>query len=509
MPQCEFTQYLAEEADNHRCQRETLQGRDRCLLHLEQDRKTTATMMEEIRWAVDNPIDGTIDLVGIYIPASAPWTLIYDALEERTFPAPVDFRHSRFGTAVCFLGFRFADSAYFDESTFSHLVDFDGAEFHGEAWFSSCVFDGTFSADRTKFFKGGHFGLSKFNAAASFNNAVLMDAFDLVSARFQGAASFQGMRLSGTLWGNEVAFLDEAQFTDSKFRKSPRGPQYTSEHCIMLKEATFAGRADFTRSEFAIPAYLDSALFKSRAVFRDAMFSAPTRFHEALFQASAFFERTEFAPETDFTSVASEMPHRMQFTDVDMSGVRLAGSEVSEWSFQNVSWPRQVRLLGIRTAVVADESNPDTSCGALEVLYRRLRRNYEDNHGYGHAGDFHIGEMESRIRVLERRDSDLYLLRAYRFASLYGERWAWALILLVALLLTSAILVEAISNVWFDQDLAFMLVLNHVLRVATLQEAKALVPLNLWAVWGESALRILGPVQIAVLVLAVRRQVRR
>jgi len=82
----------------------------------------------------------------------------------------------------------------------------------------------------------------------------------------------------------------------------------------------------------------------------------------------------------------------------------------------------------VKRRVVYDEIAPlepseTRSLDQIELLYRQLKQNYEDQRDYERAGDFHYGEKEMRRQNRNGTPCALrWLLWLYKVVSGYGER---------------------------------------------------------------------------------------
>lgn len=499
--------------EDYHCMRHALEGEEYCALHLRSDEKPFAEFVREVRESIDNPVDDSYDLIGAYFPKNTPLLFFYNLLDE--FDQALDLRLATFACPVTFYDRTFQAEPRFDGAEFLEYADFRAAEFIAGVEFGGAHFSAGFTADAARFVATASFTLATFDGIASFKGAKFETGANFIESTFNDAAWFELTEFNGALSADNAAFNNGVAFTGAKIGgENVILTDYPSEYPVSFVECSFDGKSDFGGAEFRQKTDFMSARFKERAIFSRTIFKQWVGFRYAFFDRSALFRGTKFEKGASLTAVACGSPTLMQFMDhVDLSQVELAESDVSRWSFQSVEWRPLTRPLvgpwGRQKCIgVADEeisthktlAAPET----LQVLYRRLQDNYENAHGYGTAGDFHIGAMESRRRDLKLTDASWWLLSVYRFVSLYGERWFWALGLLVGLFLGSSALVVALSN-----DVGFLLALNNCLRIVTFQSNLLLKPVNSLGAWGETALRIVGPVQIAILALAVRRQSQR
>jgi len=143
------------------------------------------------------------------------------------------------------------------------------------------------------------------------------------------------------------------------------------------------------------------------------------------------------------------------------------------------------------------------------TLYRSLRKAFEDSKNEAGAGDFYYGEMEMRRRSLATSRAERWILSSYWLLSGYGQRAGRALtaigVLVVAvsvLLLTVGLPGEHVWT-WVQVDQSARIAMGAVVFRDAGQQ---LTPAGTWTVM---IARFLGPVLLALAVLAVRTRVKR
>ena len=160
----------------------------------------------------------------------------------------------------------------------------------------------------------------------------------------------------------------------------------------------------------------------------------------------------------------------------------------------------------------------------VEILYRQLKRNFEEQRDYARSGDFHFGEMEMKRKQLPRWRQYVSLIFLYKLVSGYGQKWYQGLISFLVLVFIFSSLnlfwikpikeegsqtcykkAQFCRNVDFGDSFLF------TLRVMTLNKKFFYEPRK--DVWlGGLIISIeylIGPTVIALMVLAIRRQFRR
>jgi hypothetical protein len=154
---------------------------------------------------------------------------------------------------------------------------------------------------------------------------------------------------------------------------------------------------------------------------------------------------------------------------------------------------------------VEEDIEPERTAG----LYRSLRKAFEDSKNEAGAGDFYYGEMEMRRHANATPWTERGILAAYWALSGYGQRAVRAVLAVVVLVGLVSVLLFTVGlpggQVWswgrVDQSVRIALG-AVVFRDAgqTLTSAGA---------WTVMIARFVGPVLLALGVLAVRARVKR
>ncbi len=148
---------------------------------------------------------------------------------------------------------------------------------------------------------------------------------------------------------------------------------------------------------------------------------------------------------------------------------------------------------------------PNLGADQVGTTYRALRASFENRADQGGADDFYFGEMEMRRRSEHSSRAERGLIWAYWLVSGYGLR-AWrSLIFLLTLWLSGTILFE---HVGFDKPAG--------IKGGALASAQSIVPgVSVSGALTQSGraidlvLTVLGPVFIALALLAVRNRIKR
>jgi hypothetical protein len=176
--------------------------------------------------------------------------------------------------------------------------------------------------------------------------------------------------------------------------------------------------------------------------------------------------------------------------------------------FRKKEWFHRIGLYDeVYEGASGDESG-DERWHEVERLYRQLKRNYEERGDFPRGGDFHIGEKEAR-RQGNNRWGPRLLLNTYRALSKYGERalpafsWLLALVPIFALIyfLLGASTCPLCEPSYPDALISSL--------EATLYPVRPVGFEDFWPQIFSIVQRIISPILIALLALALRQRVKR
>jgi uncharacterized protein YjbI with pentapeptide repeats len=447
------------------------------------------------------------------------------------FSGEVSFAGATFGGQNSGVGF--TGDAYFSNIEFPQEANFSDASFHGQAHFWSVTFHGDAGFYDTRFFGEAHFNdEARFLADANFMNARFADggSAGFVQAEFVGLALFDDATLDEASFRfasfGEARF-PQATFGSADFRETTFGKEVSFRVSTWstadFTEATFNEAADFQGNTWST-ADFSEAKFLGDADFTDATFEDKANFCEAAFLARARFLGTEtarvFAPGTlvDFQNVRVQEPEHLTFHTVLLRPNWFVNADARNFTFTNARW---YGLPGGPEGDLEDELEAlrvrgvESRHGLLAKTCRDLYANYEEKRDYPVAGEFHYWSMDVLRKEGWRRFG---LIRTLYWAlSGYGERPRRAFRWLVAVFAAFAIL--------------YMLFGPASLRVLPYSDFRQLAEeagkATVYSLGAMARLRpdpmpepglfqflvtlegILGPLQAALLALAIRRKVMR
>jgi uncharacterized protein YjbI with pentapeptide repeats len=484
-----------------------------------------------------------------------------------------DFQGAKFGGHTRFLGTRFeaTETSFWGAKFGGNEVSFDGSEFSGDkVWFTEAKFGSKFTTFLNARFDSSstNFSDTIFHsertsfALATLGRAPKKDGFggmiDFAYARFGGMSiAFANAHFSGdSVWFNHAVFSSregtlfrEAQFDgkDTVFSNVLFGSEcadfssakFTSESTeftetefrdATFESATFQHGADFTEAEFAPDNKTDfrRATFAGEVYFREARFNGYTDFYRANFLDAAKFIGDEkkpqvFAPngQVSFTRARIEKPDLFLFDTVRLRPSWFVGVDARKFDFTAVEWYGLLRnspegSLHDEIERVREKEKGRSTYSLLAQACQRLAANAEDNRDYPTANEFHYWSMDAL-----RQGKPVSALAAWRLIwwywilSGYGERQIRALGWLTAILVGFAALYMWLQP-WGAEETPKIGVLNLawesiVYSLGVMTRLANDIPNNATPL--EESLIILegvlGPFQIALFALALRRRFMR
>lgn len=460
------------------------------------------------------------------------------SFEQVLFIGQVDFSEARFQNDANFRKAKFDEYSNFWRCTFRGRAEFDDSVFVQTASFWPAIFESTASFSKAKFARG-NFRASEFKAKAVFtwcvfNIAELTDASfgeeaDFFSARFLGETNFVG-----------ATFEALAQFRFSEFNGE-----------TLFTSATFNGKTDFSHSVFknivGFSAEYEKGGFGRKATcdFRHTRFESPKRvsFHSMRLRPHWFMNTDP--REFQFVDVQWVGNLRRKFISVEIDEIRQReeheDKDAAQW---RAKYRKEMEEYGDQFTVERLQKEEEELASAradnvgqrrarsnrlLAITCRQLAGNAEENHRYEEASKFRYWAMDARRLDVWRGFAFWRLSWWYWLASGYGERTIRALVVFVALLFAFASLYRLPAPVrcatpesansthcieWAttaDNKEFFNSFSNsavYTIETMTLQKPEPR-PKSSAARLAVTLCTILGPLQGALLALAVRRKFMR
>ena len=464
--------------------------------------------------------------------------------EEFVFDADVDFTGATFHGAASFFGTRFCGEAAFSDAKFGgRATSFSAAQFGEAAHFWGTRFCGEAAFSDAKF--GGRqtsFSEAEFGGGADFSRTQYSGEYTSFSkAKFRGErANFHNTRFSAEKTTFQSAQFDcnSTHFSSVKFggrtyfnRTSFRSEETHFVEAIFSNGITFAsaefggGITTFSRAQFSSETHFDRAKFGSTETeFREATFLQKVSFDSAAFTGRCLFVGTSetlvFGSQTrvEFDNARIEKPELLIFNAVLLHPNWFINTDMRRVDFTEVKW---YGMPGGPEGTLDEEigaltrRNIESPYALLSQACQRLAANAEENRDYRLANDFYYWAMDALRKAGWRK---LGLIRTLYWAlSGYGVRAARAFLVLAGICVVFSVL--------------YMLFGPNVLRVSSASSfGQALEHSGQAVVYSLSAMArlnpepkpdpglfqflvtiegILGPLQIALLALAIRRKVMR
>lgn len=446
------------------------------------------------------------------------------------FQKVVNFTEARFDDAAVFRKAWFDDNVYFDSVCFKG-VDFNEtvtiglfrcnfARFAGPAVFTSSIFRSSASFSSCFFSRVASFSAAQFAEPAANNREPVL----FVRAEFCEAPVFDSCRFWQAVCFRSVVFHAGAAFRATVL--SNDGKAYSLD----LADARLDGETLFSGLEMSGVADFDRMEVGGNLRFQGP-FYVPHDYNQGR-------SRVQVAPRIKFESVVLRSGARVRFDTIDLSRTTFLGSNARAIEFHNVTWPR--RALGLevplkvagkfaaRNAMLRFLSHQTTwdeweyrDRDDARRVFRDLKARLEDQRDYADAGDLYYSEMESR-----RRGASWYqktLLWLYWMFCGYGEKplRAAGMFLCIWIMLAAGLTRTQFtfdsSASWRDAVCtktgcrpSFSETTGQSIRDLTLQQRNGYMqPFSPWSHRLGLLGNALGPIQLGLFFLAMRRRFRR
>lgn len=430
------------------------------------------------------------------------------ALQKKLKAKDFNFHGVWFPSLTDFTEYKFTDDANFISATFAADVYFVYTIFGADANFTLATFNAT-----------AYFSHATFNAA-DFSSTTFI-AVDFISATFGAYAHFIS-----------AIFKGDADFTS----------------------ATFNAETSFRSATFLKTVLFVKTIYKKESVtfFPLARFSYVMKFQDCNFESQLPFNLDE---------AIFEKPEWVIFHTIALQPRWFINVDPRKFNFINVRWG-ELNRKAIDSELRAIQGREfSTPHRLLTIAYRQLAVNAEDNNRYGEAADFRHAAMRTRsleirqdfrrslsppeslkhskvlrfwhhpIRRLREAWQALDPLHSlYGFVSGYGESVGRATLILITVWLAFAVGYWLGDRTWWQQKadrysviqttsvqtqappvpetLSFRDAIIYSGGVLTLQKPEPL-PANKRAKAMVMLETILGPLQAALLALAIRRKFMR
>ncbi len=292
------------------------------------------------------------------------------------------------------------------------------------------------------------------------------------------------LKLNNDIKFRETIFLDYAVFSNICFEKK-----------ISFHEAVFYNNVFFDKSHFYNNCNLQEVTSLEEISFVDTIFFKEVDFSSSVFKKESLFLNTVFYEKVDFLGVKFSEEKQTLFDNTKfLANDKKSDKEKFEEptvKFQNVIFPSPVvfrkcdlsyasfldsrienvyfdecdfliekskKIKGFldkilvfdKHYVLFDEKSSIKKVKSIETLYRRFKKNFDEKKDYHMADDFYGGEMEMKLKYLEKeykekksvsKMASMKFLKAYKYLSDYNGNpvlplfWMFLLILLTSSIL--------------------------------------------------------------------------
>jgi len=407
----------------------------------------------------------------LHFPGKEKSTAFNEAFNRKREIKDFNFRGVWFPDELSFKNFRFEEKADFSSATFYEYVDFGDAIFEKEAKFLSSIF-----------MVGASFASVKFKAWADFRYCGFGDRADFLHATFSERANFNGVIFYGQADYGSATFNSEVNFSGTIFSKQ-----------------TFFGTATFE----------DYVRFSSKD---DLGFAGSE--HKQMFGETSSL---------DFQFIRTEKPDRISFHTLILRPHWFVNVDTRNFDFTNVEWRGSLNQ-EIENLKINEVSPPHR---LLAIACRQLAVNAEENHRYEEASKFRYWSMDAQRRERWRGFTLWRLSWWYWAASGYGERVLRAFLVLLGAWFIFALLYMQVGFARWEPKLTNE---NDVAMAKHDEIGSPLSPLSRSLAYSASVMTlqkpeprpatiaaqtlfiietILGPLQAALLALAIRRKFMR
>lgn len=473
-----------------------------------------------------------------------------------------DFSRAQFNHGATFSFAVFSRGAVFIGAEFAGCADFSAVEFKEEAYFYSAHFQlalfgparrpssvgepksvNNVNLIRTKFrnayfngatFKSASFHQACFTEILVFEYAEVQDAIDFSVADFN-KADFSNSRLTYTNFDGsfflERPKLNKCELRDITVFSTARLPG------IDLSESVVDGHINFTLTRFEnVVAEWEAKRLQECGFVDNLKPSSDTIiicFDNVTFKAAVTFKYNELYQERallSFDDAIFEKPERVRFVSVSLPPHSFMNVDPRKFHFIDTRWGFIDKRTALSDAQKALKKHGRVySAPVLELAYRQLAVNAEENNRYEQAAELRYLAMEVARSMRWRRIDWLRLSWWYWLLSGYGEkvRRAFAVLLAVWIAFAAIYWLCQDSTWWQIKQTGVTVVsdkaeisnarakpftvseaLIYSANVMALQKPEP-IPANKRAKLLVLLETIFGPIQAALLALAIRRKFMR
>ena len=470
-------------------------GKWYCALHIPKSRDDLKALgedcAEELLRAFDAAIKekieaGDLDFRHVYFPEMADFTAegaYVEGSKEIEFAGLCDFSYAIF-QGVDFSGVTFKKEALFRDAQFHHK-DFVRDYFH--ATFDRTKFCGEVDFTEADIWGEVCFRGAEFHDKATFERSVFSKTVDFSTVAFKGDVDFSQSTFKDRVWFSGTDF-DLSKRVDFR-RTEVEDSAHFSFHSVALRPGWFINADGVREFDFT------NVDWRAEAVPKESPQSWSSRVKAALRGWLSKFgdeKQIDISREVDHVEFSVKQEIEKEIENTPAGNPRLTDPVDSH------------RLVALRL---------------MAKVCRDLASNAEANHRYGEASRFRYASMEAKRHAIRENRSKSKVWRGlaprkviwwYWLLSGYGERPPRALMLLLVtwLLFAAIYLVTGLPNEpAADPSPGHALVASFGAMTWLIegpQDLDTAMSISQFAVFLEG---VLGPLQIALFALALRRKV--
>ena len=420
-------------------------------------------------------------------------------------------------------------------------IDLTGRTFTSDVYFTDVVFVRTLILENATFEKDLSIALSDIQMASLRGagvkghfrvTATNVSRIDLAQARFEGPVNVE---VSGGIYieARQACFAGHVSLHASNvsgmYLSHARFWKGLKLHAICqadrdLSNTSFAGLLDWPACTFNGDLHLADTIFQPDSILNlnnstirgqllltGASSNLPCEIYlnGTACESDVKVEAPIRSPQTRLIADKSA-PHfsgHVSLANVDLSTCRLLGNVLERLEFSNITWAQRVRRCVLYDELCLRRGDA-TPLGNLKEAYQGLKLNYQKTGDNRRAGDFHYGEME-----IQRRQYGW----PWRLVSLEGLYWALngygighirAFVILLGIVAGFGFLFWLTDRDAFAHR-SFLEALRYSVSVATLQRPEIPWTFGQPGKWLHALEAMLGPIQIALFVLALRMRMKR
>ncbi|MGW7379639.1 pentapeptide repeat-containing protein [Streptomyces sp. NPDC054794] len=354
------------------------------------------------------------------------------------FAEDANFQCVVFDGAAEFSEAAFSGKTWFEEGTFTQVAGFGGATFSGDTMFGKTIFHAIAAFDRARFGATAAFDRARFEAAADFSAARCLGDASFNAAEFQAVRAFGPVTCTGRLNLDQATFTAPVTVQAGAVQLSCVGTRFEGPTTLRVRFAA----VDLSEAVLTQPILVTStrqtqlepgeallafgrevtaSVISIHRVDAALLMLSDIDLSRCVFVGAHHLDQLRLAGEYDFAGpppgLRWGLPVPVRWT------ARQVLAEEHHWRSLALHRPaaREGWIPGPQG--IAPDPAPVPGPATLTVLYRQLRKAFEDGKDEPGAADFYYGEMEMRRHDRRRTHrAERSLLHAYWLLSGYGLR---------------------------------------------------------------------------------------